>query len=315
MMIAERVKSSREALRYGYYVILGLSLTLSLSKVISFYDFNTFSLKLGPIIDWFSSPLLLFVLFLTTFIRFCHGASLCLVNEPADLRLSVILTDIIFFIFQGIWFYIMASQLIDIKSFLISFTGLILFDLLWIAIKRVFLKCRSKVWLQWVISDLIIIVANILTITIFLYFLHPLLISGFYAVLGVGLFIWDYRSHRAFYSGRWEQDRLTIYIAGPYGDDLPPDVIERNIRDATAAGKEVLLKGHYPFIPHSMFARWETDKRFTVDQFQRSSNYWLGRCGALLYLGPSPGADREKSLAEHMGKTIYTSIAQIPQAD
>jgi hypothetical protein len=312
-MIAERVKSSREAIRYGYYVILGLSLTLAVNNIVSIYDFKTFNpFSFSVYKNWATPQLFLFVVFLATFIRFCHGASLCLVKEISDFRIPVILTDIIAFIVQAIWFFIMAYQLHNLKAFLISYLFLALFDSIWILIKFFGWKDKIKTAKQWFSSDFIIIVTSSIILIFGLSTKFPLKISVIYSLLAVILFVWDYWSNSTFYSGKEVAGRLTIFVAGPYGDALTRDEVANNINNAMGVGKELLLKGHYPFIPHSMFAHWEEDNRFLREQFLASSDFWLKRCDAIFYLGPSPGADRELSLAKSLGKIIFKNLEKIP---
>ena len=39
---------------------------------------------------------------------------------------------------------------------------------------------------------------------------------------------------------------------------------------------------------------------------------WLAQCEAILYLGPSKGADIELAEAERLGLKIYRSVSEIP---
>ncbi len=56
-----------------------------------------------------------------------------------------------------------------------------------------------------------------------------------------------------------------IYCSS-FGDNESKDGIDKNVKEANRIGKEIVLKGHYPFIPHTMLYGWEEDKRITVEQ-------------------------------------------------
>lgn len=110
------------------------------------------------------------------------------------------------------------------------------------------------------------------------------------------------------------QNRLRVYVAGPYS---APTEAERlaNTQRAIAAGLEIFALGHVPYIPHlthyvdayaqqsGFQMRWED--YITLDLA------WLDLCDALLYLGPSRGADLELQYAKNEGKIIFHSIAGI----
>ncbi len=316
-MISERVKASREGLRFSFYIVLGLALAEAVKKTVSIYELSTFRISnlwdFVLIKESITAEILLFIMFFTSLIRYCHGNTLCLVREPTDFRLRVLLTDIFFFIAQSLWFFVMALKLTEVRSFLIAFLGLVFFDFTWVIVKRFFWKDKLPPSTEWIISSIfsILLVSYILIKDLALY--YPLTVSYFIGFYGILLFFFDYGFNHAFYTGKWDPGRLCIFVAGPYGDASPPHVIQRNIANAENVGRDILLKGHYPFIPHTMFARWERDPRFKRAEFLDSSDYWLTRCDALFYIGPSPGTDRELSLAKNMGKKIYRDINEIPE--
>ena len=113
-------------------------------------------------------------------------------------------------------------------------------------------------------------------------------------------------------------NRLAAWADGePFqpGDRCPePNVKKRdaNVARADEAGRLIARLGHTPFVPQKMTWDWERDEVLAYEDFLRIDLEWLGLCDALLYLGPSPGADRELEAAKAMGLTIYYSVDEIP---
>jgi hypothetical protein len=121
----------------------------------------------------------------------------------------------------------------------------------------------------------------------------------------------DFWYNRGFYLSH-NVNGLRIFVAGPYGDNEPKKIIERNVKHARDVGKELALKGHFPFIPHTMLHGWETDNRFTIQHFKDIDFKWLSFCDALFFISSSKGADEERSIAQAKGLTIYTSLDEVP---
>lgn len=108
-------------------------------------------------------------------------------------------------------------------------------------------------------------------------------------------------------------ERMYIYVAGPYTADTKEE-IAANVAAADAAAREIAYTGHIPFCPHKMTWGWEDDPHLGYDDFIGMDDLWLMQCDALLFIAPSPGANREKNLAEALGIPVYTSIEDLPQA-
>lgn len=113
---------------------------------------------------------------------------------------------------------------------------------------------------------------------------------------------------------------LKIYVAGPYTASTPALVLD-NVHAALDAGIEIIRRGHVPFIPH--LTHWiekrnerETERhgfRLVYEDYLRLDMVWLAECDAVLYLGSSPGADRELAVAEGRGLTVYRAVEDIPE--
>ena len=106
---------------------------------------------------------------------------------------------------------------------------------------------------------------------------------------------------------------MRVYVAGPYGSPSQAEV-NANIAAAVEVGKQLALRGHTPFIPHAMTAGWEKDPRFVREDFLRIDFDWLDQSEALYFIGPSPGANRERERAERRGLPIWTSMDEVPEA-
>jgi hypothetical protein len=75
-------------------------------------------------------------------------------------------------------------------------------------------------------------------------------------------------------------------------------------------------RGHRPYIPHLTHY---VDKRAQQtgvcmgwEDYLEWDEAWIDVCDALLYLGDSNGAKREREYAERKGKTIFEDLDEIP---
>jgi hypothetical protein len=114
---------------------------------------------------------------------------------------------------------------------------------------------------------------------------------------------------------------LHIYVSGPYSpspqdrtDEERAETVRTNIERARAAALEIVARGHLPFVPHTMMQGWEDGGLVQRAEAMALSLAWLGRCDALLRLGPSPGADEELAEAERLGLPVFASTGEIPPA-
>lgn len=104
-----------------------------------------------------------------------------------------------------------------------------------------------------------------------------------------------------------------IYIAGPYSAPTREGV-EANTRRAVEAAAEIMRRGHDAHCPHCA-----TDP---IDRLAPDLGYerWMRLdfsiiqqwATAVLYLAPSPGADRELAEAKRLGLKVYRSVEEVP---
>ena len=110
---------------------------------------------------------------------------------------------------------------------------------------------------------------------------------------------------------------MKIYIAGPITAPTPGQRAI-NVVKATDAGIDLIKMGHTPFIPHLFVAAdiqaMVQGRPIEYETWMALDDRWLTMCDALLYLAPSPGADRELARAQELGLTVFMSIAEVPHA-
>src|SRR6266571_6294579 len=111
---------------------------------------------------------------------------------------------------------------------------------------------------------------------------------------------------------------LRIYVAGPYS---APTERERlaNVLAAIDLGIALYQKGHYPYVPHLThyvdLRAQESGIHLEWEDYISWDLPWLEGCDALFYIGGSKGADLELDVARKLGKTIFTSIEDVPVVD
>ena len=111
---------------------------------------------------------------------------------------------------------------------------------------------------------------------------------------------------------------MKIYVAGPYTGATRAEV-QDNVNRAIDAGIELFRRGHQPYVPHltdlvDIRAR-ETGRGMSWEHFMAWDTPWLQASDALLLLAESRGALMELREAERMGKRIFLSMDDIPEAD
>ena len=110
---------------------------------------------------------------------------------------------------------------------------------------------------------------------------------------------------------------MKIYIAGKYSDKTKWRK-EKNVKLAYRVAAKILLKGHWPFIPHhthwfDYFARDYLGLHFEKEMYYEWDNQFLAMCDGFVKISESPGANEEERLAQKLGLTIFNSIEDIPK--
>lgn len=108
---------------------------------------------------------------------------------------------------------------------------------------------------------------------------------------------------------------MVIGVAGPYSHDTE-EGRKKNHETLNQAAAAVFERGHIPVI--GVNAALEVLRYAKYDDYREAmmkiSLAVIGRCDALLFIGESPGANRERDLATELGLPIYYAVDEIPQA-
>lgn len=108
---------------------------------------------------------------------------------------------------------------------------------------------------------------------------------------------------------------MRVYVAGPYTAPTRM-LVNRNVLAAQDAGAELMRRGHYPLIPHTMTALWDVVyPDLTHAQFLALGLQWLPLCHAILLL---PGWEMSRgSMAEYEaavagGLVVFPDMEAVP---
>jgi hypothetical protein len=104
-----------------------------------------------------------------------------------------------------------------------------------------------------------------------------------------------------------------VYIASPYTHS-DPAVVEANVARSVAAAAALMRKGH---LAHSPLAATHPIAALAPDvgyeDYMRLDlsliEHWAT---ALLFLAPSPGANRELQYARELGRTVFYTLDEVP---
>ena len=108
---------------------------------------------------------------------------------------------------------------------------------------------------------------------------------------------------------------MLIAVAGPYSAETAEER-QRNLDAMNRAAAAVMRLGHIPVIGVNV-ALPVVEMLAGVDRYETMmaiSLEVLARCDALLLIGESPGANRERDLIASKGLPVYRTIEEIPTA-
>jgi len=109
---------------------------------------------------------------------------------------------------------------------------------------------------------------------------------------------------------------LLIAVAGPYSAETVEQQ-QLNLEAMNKAAAGVLIRGHIPVIgvnaalPVLAWLGAEADR---YEAIMAISLALVDKCEALLMIGESPGANRERDLVRLKGLPVYRDISEIPAA-
>lgn len=112
---------------------------------------------------------------------------------------------------------------------------------------------------------------------------------------------------------------LRIYVAGPI-TATTQEKVDANYKRGQKIGDELEALGHLVFVPHRYEVPCEGyavgTGRLAYETFLRLDlsliEHWAN---ALFFVGSSPGADRERALAESLGYPIYERVCDVPKLE
>lgn len=110
-----------------------------------------------------------------------------------------------------------------------------------------------------------------------------------------------------------KKNKMIIGVAGPYSAPTE-EQRQKNLNAMNEAAARVLEKGHIPIIgmnaalPIVSIAKIEDRYKATME----ISLAVIDKCDALLMIGESPGANKERDLILSKGLPVYFSLEEVP---
>ena len=107
---------------------------------------------------------------------------------------------------------------------------------------------------------------------------------------------------------------MLIAVAGPYSADTP-EQRQRNLDDMNEAAVGVMKLGHVPVIGVNAALPIVECLGPDANQYEAIMTISLAlvdKCDAILVIGESPGANRERDLVKAKGLPVYWDVNEIP---
>jgi hypothetical protein len=106
-----------------------------------------------------------------------------------------------------------------------------------------------------------------------------------------------------------------IYVSGPISADTDEKVAD-NYAMGQEIGETLGEMGHMVFVPHNYVLLYQGSHTLPPGMYEQLLQFDLSIiekwATALYFIGPSPGANRERARAEELGLKIYHSLDQVP---
>ena len=106
---------------------------------------------------------------------------------------------------------------------------------------------------------------------------------------------------------------MIIAVAGPFSADTPEQE-SANLAEMNTAAARLLEAGHLPFIGINI-ALPVVERANVNDKYEaimKMSLALIDKCDAILMIGESPGANRERDLIISKGLPVYNNLSDIP---
>jgi len=312
------LKNSIEVLKILYMVVAGLALATGLGRFVLTED-GEFEMELA------SLSFIFFIIFITTVVRFVHGAmrhfdqSYSEQPQLVNWRISQPLWDFLGLGLEAFIFFVLAYSLYDSLRFIQYYLLLLIVDTLWLCITSP--PPIKRIWTEhikwWIVANLIVLVATGIT---WIWF-PAWLLRVFIATVAIHT-IMDYPLNWRFYFGRpftwpWSKQQPQVeilFIAGTYWSS-DSNEIERNIRLAEQHSIELWNRGYKVFCPHLNTEHFELKAKVDEKAYRDFDIRMLQSCDAVFALPnwqDSEGARVEIDEAKRLGKPIFYSLNELP---
>ena len=312
------LQNSIEVLKIVYMVVAGLALAVGLERFV-LSDNGQFK------IEWLSLQILFFIIFITTVVRFVHGAirhfDQSYSEQPYQVnwRISQPLWDFLGLGFEALIFFILAYSLYDSLRFIQYYFWLLIVDTLWLCITSP--PPIKRIWTEhsrwWIVANLSVLVPTGIT---WVWFPNSLL-WVFTSTIVIHSII-DYPLNWKFYFGRpftwpWSAQPAevsSVFIAGAYWSS-DSNEIERNIELAEQHSIKLWNRGYKAFCPHLNTRRFEVKTKADEKAYREFDMRMLQCCDAVFALPnweESEGAKAEIDEAKRLGKPVFYSLDELP---
>lgn len=301
-------------------VVAGLALTIGLERFV-LNDNGEFDMKLATL-----SSLFFIIIFITTVVRFVHGAmrhfDQTYSEQPhmVNWQISQPLWDFLGLGLEAFIFFILAYSLHDPFRFIQYYFGLLMVDTLWLCIVRP--PPIKRIWTEyskcWIIANFIVLIPTGIT---WMWF-PTWLLQVFFITVAIHTLM-DYPVNWKFYFGRpfrppWSKQHPQaeiLFVAGAYMNSDPKE-IECNIQLAEKYSIELWNLGYKVFCPHLNTAHFEVKANADEKTYKEFDMRMLQSCDAIFALPnweESKGAKAEIEEAKRLGKRVFYSLDELSQ--
>jgi hypothetical protein len=313
------LKSSIDVLKILYMVVAGLALADGLERFV-FSRTGQFE------IEWRSLSFVFFIIFITTVVRFVHGAmrhfDYYYIEQPEQINWEIRqpLWDFVGLGTEAFLFFLLAFSVSDSLRFITYYLALLSVDSIWIV--GVFLPHIKRAWAgtprNWLIANLIVLIpTGILWLLYHNTNNYPLWVLYVFFIVVLAHTCMDYWKNWEFYFGRpWSrQPKVEIlFIAGAYMSN-DPNEIKQNIQVAEQYSIELWNRGYKVFCPHLNTCNFEVKAKAEEEAYKEFDMRMLQFCDAVFALPnwqSSTGAKAEIEEAKRLGKPIFYSLDELP---
>jgi len=325
-MNRQALHNSIEVLKILYMVVAGLALATGLEQ---FVLTESGQLK----IEWASLSFAFFVIFITTVVRFVHGAmrhfdrTYSEQPDAANWQISQPLWDFLGLGIEAFIFFILAYSLGNHWRFINYYLVLLLVDCLWLFV--ISLPDMKRFWSEnrkwWTLANLIVLVP---TGGLVIFFkirgieLYPSWLLWVFIGSVVVHTIIDYPLNWRVYFGRpfqwpWSRSQRKIeilFLAGAYMSSDSNELMQ-NIQLAEQHSIELWNRGFKVFSPHLNTRNFEVKAKAEEEAYKELDMRMLQCCDAVFALPnwkESEGARAEIDEAKRLGKPIFYSLDKLP---